>query len=467
MDNVASALMLVHSSASNFESMAKEPILVANVAHVESQIQVISPIRKLPAELSVEIFLIVVEVGTPWNESPLRTSTSPALRKVLAISQVCAHWRQLACTTPQLWRFPVKLNLKKVRSDSFLATTKTFLERSAPHPIPILLVDQTSVTSPVANLLFEFTSRWKSLVFHNAQISRLRKLPMDALKSLVSVDIKDRTDLSTQSPVKVFLGAPRLRTVSVAVLKFTDRIHLPWSQLTRLKIDCTNIVTADFSRLIPWSQRPISSAPVVQLARLESLSLFYALEEEEGHITPFFAPLALPSLIALDIRSGIETSWSSADFTSFQSRSTNIERLEIGGSMMTPENIVSLLTNSTNLVDLTLDNCFDGFGAARVTMASLQYSSTQNVHVVPRLQKVSIAVRFGFDEKVLERMIFSRWWTDAQLAALPILPPVARWQKVTIDSADDAEGEGQNYGEQFVAKAAQLTEEGLDIALHW
>ncbi|KAJ7606075.1 hypothetical protein FB45DRAFT_462850 [Roridomyces roridus] len=505
MDNIASALMLGHSSASNFESKAKQLILAAeaNVARIESQIrdllrlrdrergviaslkQVISPIRKLPAELLVEIFSIVAGVGTTEPEWLLRRSTSPALRKVLVISQVCAHWRQLACTTPQLWNFPVKLSLKKARSDSFLATTKTFLERSAPHPIPILLVDQPSAASPVVDLLFELTPRWKSLVFQNAQISGLRELPMDALKSLVSVYIKDRTDIPMHSPVKVFLGAPCLRTVSVTVRAFTGRIHLPWSQLTRLDItvsclesaqsfldilvQCTNIVTADFSGLIPWSQPPIS-APVVQLARLESLSLIYPYAEEDGHITPFIACLDLPSLTTLEIRSGIETSWSSEDFTSFQSRSTRIECLEIIGSMMTPEDIISLLTHSPNLVDLNLEHCFDGLGSVRAAMGFLRYSSAQNVHVVPSLQGVSIESRFGVNEdleEMLEQMMFSRWWTDTQLATLAVPPPVARWQRLHIDCNHEWAGseERGECSQHLVDKVAQLRAEGLGITL--
>ncbi|KAJ6492753.1 hypothetical protein C8R47DRAFT_420815 [Mycena vitilis] len=106
MDTVSSTLMLGQNSSStrSFEQHAKSLIQAseANIARIESQIRdllrlrdqergiiaslklAIAPVRKVPAEILAEIFLHYAG-------------------GVLTISQVCAHWRQVACTTPRLW----------------------------------------------------------------------------------------------------------------------------------------------------------------------------------------------------------------------------------------------------------------------------------------------------------------------------------------------------------------------------
>ncbi|KAJ7644625.1 hypothetical protein FB45DRAFT_298253 [Roridomyces roridus] len=495
MENFTSALLLGYSSTSDIEHLAKNLILAAetNIARIESQIrdllrlrdrergiiaalkQIAAPIRKLPAELLVEIFRVVAAHAAA-EELSHPNYTSFQLKPVLVLSQVCAHWRQL-------WSYHVNLNLRKAPSDTYLTTTKTFFERSAPLPIPILWREQTTKSSALVQVLLDLAPRWESLVFAQSDISQLHKLPMDALRSLVSLDLNHMAQISTLSPVKAFLGAHSLRTVSLTV-RSIDQIHIPWSQLVELSlhvfddapaqkfldilVQCTNIVSLDFIGITPWSQPPdIGSTPVARLAQLTDLALVFDSGFEEGFISPFIARLSLPSLTKLNISAAFENYWSSADITAFLRRSPNVEDLTISHSLMTSENLSALLLDSPNLVALRLSSCFNGEDVFESTLEYLTFSPTALVHPAPRLQRLDMSDNLeNIDEEKLERMLSSRWWTDAQLAALPGAPPVARWEKLEIRTDFDHTVEEQReYGRSLLAKVAQLQAQGLDVKI--
>ncbi|KAJ7644609.1 hypothetical protein FB45DRAFT_298158 [Roridomyces roridus] len=498
MEDITSALLLGHSSTSDIDHLAKTLILAAeaNIARIDSQMrdllrlrdrergiiavlkQVIAPIRKLPAELLVEIFRVVAAQAGKLSKP---TFTSHALSSVLALSQVCAHWRQLACTTPQLWNYQVFLNFRKAPSDVYLATTKTFFERSAPLPIPILWKGETPKASPLIQVMLDSAPRWESLVFAESDISQLYRLPMDALKSLISLDLRHQAHISDLSPPKVFLGAHSLRTVRLTVRNMGP-FHMPWSQLVELSLhvfngepaqefldilaQCTNIASVEFNGIVTWNQPPdMVPTPVVQLAQLTNLRLCF--HSDDGFISPFIARLALPSLTKLSIYAGYETCWSPADITAFLRRSPNIEDLDISYSLMTSEDLSSLLLNSPSLVALHLSSCFNSDAAFESTLEYLTFSATALAHPAPRLQRLTISESMeDIDEEKLQHMISSRWWTDAQLAALPVAPPVARWEKLEICIHFDVlVGQQREYSRSLLAKVAQLQGQGLDVVI--
>ncbi|KAJ7465056.1 hypothetical protein FB451DRAFT_428596 [Mycena latifolia] len=302
METISSALLLGQSGASSFEQQVKRLIEAAeaNVAHIDSQIRdlmrlrdqergviaalklVIAPIRKLPAELLVEIFMHAVESQYEW------------LKAVLAVCGVCAHWRQLACTTPRLWTGLLRIQKKKSASDGYLTMTKTLLDRSAPLPISISLNNDLAMEQPtpsLVDLFFSIAPRWRSLALDDvdSSLSKLRQLPPNALKSLEMVDLKTREVIHDYTPkVAVFLAAPRLRRVTLDVQR-TDLIQIPWSQLTHLTlsensprmsldilVQCPNIVVAKFLCLDAWVVPP-TSAPIITLPRLNDLEVDFAV----------------------------------------------------------------------------------------------------------------------------------------------------------------------------------------------
>jgi hypothetical protein len=478
MDTISSALLLGQSTASSFERQAKTLIKAseANVARIDSQMRdlmrlrdqerglitalklVIAPIRKLPAELLVEIFMHVVD-DHPGGST----------KGVLVLCGVCAHWKRLACTTPQFWT-NVPLRQGKPCSDADLAITKGFLERSASLPIPVFLNNR--VAPPLVDLMFTVAPRWLSLHLDSVKssLSKLRNLPSNVLESLESINLTIRARVDEYTPkVVVFLGAPRLRTVYLDVPN-PNLIPMPWSQLTHLTLSeeptaqicldvllqCTNIVVATFTGMFSWVVSP-NVASIVTLPRLVDLHVEFELSEGD-QVMPFFWRLDLPSLRRLEVKVDLDDSWTSTDFTQFQRRSPNITDLKIRNCSFPPADLISTLLESPNLVKLELELCFNCIDDSLFEF--LEYSPLEATHPVPKLRQLEIShAESAFSESALENMIRSRWWSDAELRAMPLPPAVERLKSLHIWKEDGS------FSQDLQAEMALLRLQGLKVEL--
>ncbi|KAJ7626611.1 hypothetical protein DFH06DRAFT_734822 [Mycena polygramma] len=480
MDVISSALLLGQFSTS-FERQAKMMIQAAeeNVARIDSQMrdlmriqnqergliialkQVVAPIRKLPAELVVEIFTHSL-------------SPSFSIKSVLVICQVCAYWRQLAQTTPKLWTALLRLNLRKPASDAYVAMAKTFLERSTPLPIPIAMDYTESCALPLVEVVLSMASRWKSASLYNFPLPKLRELPFGALESLETVSLTSRRQILTyEQKTTAFLGACRLRSV-IFDGRSISHFPMPWAQLTELTIrenscqicldillQCMNLITAEFSDMPSWVQSP-PSAPTTVLPRLETLEVGFA-PSDGNHIMSFFMRLDLPALTSLDVRVDLDNLWSGADFAQFQRRSPNIQHLAMRccSDSFSPPDMTSILLAAPHLITLELDLCM--YCIDDTVIELLRFSPNQAVSVVPRLQNLDIqyANTDMFQESLLEDVIKSRWWSDAELLTLPLPPPVARWKFVHIYTDDDGD-----FSQRFRLSMDRLRKQGLDVDIN-
>ncbi|KAJ7166340.1 hypothetical protein C8R43DRAFT_1232390 [Mycena crocata] len=484
MDTISSTLLLGQTATCSFEQHAKSLIQAseANIARIDSQIRdlmrlrdrerglitalklVIAPIRKLPAEILVEIFLHYLDI---WWYS------RNDLKRVLTLSHVCAHWRQIACTTPQLWTGALPINFKKAFSDTYLSMAKTFLERSAPFPIPMTLDVESRGVAPLINSLFSSAPRWRSLQLHDYFSARFRQMAPNTLANLESIDVKIYGPAGYAAPVTAFLTAPLLRRVNLQAAQSTSHLPMPWAQLThvtlsetspQLSLDillqCTSICSATFTDMNAWSVEPDAALPVA-LPQLESLEVRFRWESlEVGHITPFFARLELPGLSNLSLSTGSEYFWSSTDFTQFQLRSPNIEQLTIDNCSFEPDDLIAVLLGAPNLVNLSLElcrNCIDD------SVLDLLRYTEQTAPVVPRLASMyAFIIDDQFTEGFMQKMVQSRWWSDAQLSALPAPPAVARWKRLCIGRSD-CEDDFPAFSARFKAKMDLFRSQGLDV----
>ncbi|KAJ7644617.1 hypothetical protein FB45DRAFT_1053328 [Roridomyces roridus] len=494
MDSQALAtLMLGQTATSGFERQVRGLIEAAeaNLVRIESQIQdlmglrdrereliaalkpLVAPIRKLPAELLGHIFLLAVDSASDWHRIQW-------LERVLVISQVCGQWRRLACGTPRLWNRPLKVNLGKAPSDTYLATTKTFFERSASLPIPILLAGETPEAAPLVKCIYGLAPRWRSLSFDDSSLSKLCDLPRDALPSLESVNLCMSTEIPSESGgwhIMLCLGAPRLHTVVLDVLD-AQRFIMPWSQLAHLTLraveesprgsvqtflrilaQCTNIVAAEFTGMVAWSQS-VYSAPLTPLLRLEKLTVDFFCDAEERHIMPFFMPLALPALRTLSLSAGGYSLWSSADFTQFQRCSQNIQELYISACSLKPTDLAPLLAESPHLVKLTLNFALTEAGLEYL-LDALQYKPGTPA-VAPRLQRlyVNYDMMSKYSQEMVQKTIPSRWWSAEELDAMRVPPVVARWEAFNIYCLRPT---AHSYSAEFKLKLIQLRSEGLEV----
>ncbi|KAJ7150448.1 hypothetical protein C8R43DRAFT_1127926 [Mycena crocata] len=223
------------------------------------------PVLTLPNEIVSEIFLQFLP-GYP-DCPPMTGLLSPTL-----LTHICRKWREVALTTPALWRaIPLLPNFHPAH------TLKSWLERSCSCPISLKSSHDSKQMAHHVILALPHRLRWEYLkLFVGGRQLRKIEGPTPLLREF---DL--RLDESSSSPVSLF-EAPLLRT---AILNYhaAASVVLPWEQLTSLTLECvyppecTPILLQTCSlvhctlKLVQDDTNAIQ--PDVKLPLLESLSL--------------------------------------------------------------------------------------------------------------------------------------------------------------------------------------------------
>ncbi|KAJ7292757.1 hypothetical protein C8J57DRAFT_1490247 [Mycena rebaudengoi] len=460
LDSISSALLLGHSATASFEKHARELIREAetNIARLDSQIRdleclrdkergviaslrmVLVPIRKLPVELLREIFMLSVEHRPSWM-------IVQSIKEILGLSQVCAHWRRVAHNTPRLWTSCLRFRPSKPLSDTHVAGTKLWLERSTPLPLEIDIYSslETRVIAPLMDTVLSVAHRWKSLELVVQTMDVLEQITPGTLKELDTLSVRC-TAADPYTIITPFLSAPRLRHVELGV-PYVRCILLPWAQLIH--------VTLTFA-LAPHMAVDI-------LSQCTSIDLELKLSTEDGDsLVPIFQRFRLPALknLTVDFEQVAEDygDWPAAAVKEFQLRCPDIEDITITFCTLTSEELKTLLVHAAQLVRLYLEYCRECIDDE--FFSALRYSESDPVHLAPKLEDLYLeVVGSHFEEESLKTMIKSRWWTDAELLAMPSPPAVARWESVNY--------RGGGYEELDAEFVANFSSEGLKLSLYY
>ncbi|KAJ7035689.1 hypothetical protein C8F04DRAFT_1233620 [Mycena alexandri] len=205
----------------------------------------IAPIGRLPTELLVEVFKIVVETPIfnsqaslvlPVRKSLYSADSSAALGKVLCLSQVSPHWRQIIHGTPRLWAegvIAVPLNRDIKERDNALFT------RSTPCPISVSLThsanEDTESSNATARFVMSTAQRWKNLNIDLPSLSDFDDFPLEIFDTLERLHVNN---LSKQTnPIVMFHSSPRLQKFS-----FTTALSRP------SKISCSRALSEAVTR---------------------------------------------------------------------------------------------------------------------------------------------------------------------------------------------------------------------------
>ncbi|KAJ7700315.1 hypothetical protein B0H17DRAFT_1128738 [Mycena rosella] len=188
------------------------------------------PVLTLPNEIVSEIFIHFLPIYP--HRSPLIGPRSPAL-----LGQICRKWRDIALSTPELWR-AVRLTLnKKRRLAQQLHLLESSLERSGSGRLSIELclksgdADTEIWELPFLQTITRYCARWEHLKLYISP------------KSLSSIEgplpLLRRFRIGVYSHVRksstpAFLMAPLLSTVHMHTCHYSLFSILPWSQLTVL-----------------------------------------------------------------------------------------------------------------------------------------------------------------------------------------------------------------------------------------
>ncbi|KAJ7162984.1 hypothetical protein C8R46DRAFT_1102117 [Mycena filopes] len=462
----------------------------ANIARIESQIRdlerlrdreretlarlradLAAPVRKMPVELLAEIFRYACGWYPSLSQPRSEHLAFYLFKAAKVVSHVCAHWRQVAITTPQLWtQPPVRLN--KTPTEAYCSRLKEWLGRSAPLPIHVQLACASDVNPTTAvDTFLTVAHRWSSAQFALPSLSVLSNIPSDGLKQLRKLTLES-PDTSSVA-LAAFSLAPNLSKVTLYTPHIT-RLQLPWSQLAHLIVaegalpqqcldallQCQNLLTAYFS-IDAWPGRPdVSALTPVTLGKLERFELHSS--SELGSITPLFACLALPALSRLTLSLSSDLDWTTPEFTQFQLRSPNVETLSIRCPNLDSDALIAILRHTPAVSFLSLAECRHAFD--ETTAAALSSSHQSHAQLVPSLCNLSVeGCDNSLEEVALDALIAARWWTDEQLATFPSPPRVARWSSIAISRDDDQE----YLSSEFVAKLKEYREQGLDVNISY
>ncbi|KAI9064665.1 hypothetical protein FKP32DRAFT_575170 [Trametes sanguinea] len=236
-----------------------------------------SRIYGLPEEILTTIFRHVIDLAsTPSQDTTFRSlsaardrcrgaGTSPAMSTVLALTQVCQHWRHILLEDPSFWTVVTNKNMKA--ADVFLQRSGAHLSLvvhinttlPADQPLPPFLTEDGSIQPRLREIHWitqENTSRKAGYLLFPAPRLELLRLVYDAKD-------RDRDEESRNTPPILFAGhAPLLRIV------FLEKIGwLPGNHFQSLSCLCLADIPLGFHEFI----RLFSNCPVLEHLHLTAI----------------------------------------------------------------------------------------------------------------------------------------------------------------------------------------------------
>ncbi|KAK7014406.1 F-box domain-containing protein [Favolaschia claudopus] len=263
------------------------------------------PVLTLPNEIVSEIFVHFIP---PYpNPPPPSGVLSPT-----TLTHICRHWREIALTTPALWRSINAADRFGRHTPQELAALATlWLDRSAGCRVSISATEP----SPIFAALISHRSRLEHLELDAIRTWPLEVLegPMPRLRNLLLRTPFLLPHISS-TPITI-QDVPLLRTLTLPISTAAPHPILPWAQLTSLTFgevhpnDCGVILqkTPDLLNLSCFlslrQDLPTQSIPAtdIPLLRLKSL----VLETDRAPEENFFQSFLVPALESLEVQEDI------------------------------------------------------------------------------------------------------------------------------------------------------------------
>ncbi|KAF7343926.1 F-box domain-containing protein [Mycena venus] len=252
------------------------------------------PVLTLPNEIISEFFAHFLPIYPVCP--PLTGTFSPT-----NLTHICRAWREIAMTTPELWR-AIGFYNEGVRSRHKRYISNLWLSRSGALPLSIdineIWVDATKILSD----FLPHCARWEYLELAISSPLATIDRPMSLLRH---IDLS----LATTPPVFTLPDAPLLRTAILdADFGVAENVILPWAQLTSLTLLCvsasdcgpilrrtTNLLHCELSLFTQGDSE--YAGPDVGLPLLESLTL----DSPGGRVLGVLSTFVVPALRSLTI----------------------------------------------------------------------------------------------------------------------------------------------------------------------
>ncbi|KAK1226907.1 hypothetical protein PQX77_010123 [Marasmius sp. AFHP31] len=334
----------------------------------------LSPIRRMPPEVLVEIFERVC------SEETIRVSRSPA---IVVLANVCGRWRQIVLSTSRLWStIRLRLNNRwfpsgggKLKRLEYLVNL--FLERSRRKSLSLTLqtVDGPSQQISDEQLdqalsaikgLFHNSDRWRALCCTHTLLQRpaLQKIRnrVPALERLEIVsEFGDQTD-------PLFDTCPSLTSLNITADNWSEHdFPFPFYQLNSLSIcnswtlptinilrSCTNLARLELHS----TGGNLDNLEAEEHVILPTVQHLIVVAQEHDDATTIFQVATLGSLKTLEIGRTALDNWRDLDFdviTDFLIRSScSITSLSLDNLPISDAAVTVLLRLMPTLTSLTI-----------------------------------------------------------------------------------------------------------------
>ncbi|KAJ6512792.1 hypothetical protein C8R45DRAFT_327316 [Mycena sanguinolenta] len=204
----------------------------------------LSPIRRVAHDVLVEIFLSCL----PSEHNAL---IDPAEAPLL-LGHICRHWRCLVYSTPMLWRSIHIPSLDYLQTPPNALSrlekiVKEWLERSATCSLSVSFFDSTNFVPnlgkhPLILQLLPFSRRLRHLTFTGDAPFLRPILRLDSEDLPLLQTLRTNFPYSIADSLDAF-RIPTIRDIALCMPAEPHLLPLPWSQLTKLRLECDRVHT--------------------------------------------------------------------------------------------------------------------------------------------------------------------------------------------------------------------------------
>ncbi|KAJ7595657.1 hypothetical protein C8J56DRAFT_386239 [Mycena floridula] len=313
--------------------------------------KVLSPIRRVPAEIIGEIFMLAL---TEEDGSVRATSLNMA-EGPWAYGQVCRIWRKEIFSRPSIWANIYIYHGKDLDHRRYSADLlDAIIQRSQSRPLrlDVCLNSESDIAKAILAKAVEFSHRWQSVALYLTPrlFARLKKLksrvPLLEVLCLIGHSA-NYNPISFKITADCFRDAPALRKCCNGDFHNYHLMNLPWTQLTHLdehSLDPTEVLrrTPNLVSLALRSWLGISTQPRFCFEHLRTLDLLDCFLGS-GLVWD------LPALVELRIRVedlvsvSLPTSASLRHLSLLQTQSASFEELAVFRSFIQPFHFLSIL----------------------------------------------------------------------------------------------------------------------------
>ncbi|KAJ7719186.1 hypothetical protein DFH07DRAFT_859518, partial [Mycena maculata] len=333
---------------------------------ITAHLALVSPVRRLPADIMQEIFVACLPSG---QNSVIAEHDAPLL-----LCHVCQAWRNLALSTPRLWA-SLHISVPPMeRMPSMNDTVKGWFSLSISVAASYVYDESELGTRMLLDILVCFSRRWEHIRFKVPSyptldpMASLSPLDVPILRTVAIEGFDRRTDDNpwddgTSWNNLNFLGSTSLHSACIPSAGTTlSSIPLRWEALRRLSLR-RHFVAADVAltilkqcSLLETCSLMLTERDALSVAecRMDHLQQMYLVDDcGISTASQFFQILITPNLASLEYAGGTYNS-SGFPFVSLIASSRSLERLSLQLDGAPSKNLLDALSLVPTVRDLRL-----------------------------------------------------------------------------------------------------------------